>query len=312
VGFDIDRVVIVNQKDTRFQSESSLPATEGSAFREACNRCNPIYGLNIANAADCSAKDNGAATVPGNNTDWGDPRQNMLFSGYQPIRDAKEAVKNFIRELKPQFDQVGIVSYSGSSTVPDDGRVELRCRRFLSADQCFQGTNPISYTEVLNKVEILPPNGGTNMAGGMLKGLEMLGISTGGAIDNLCNTAQPLTSHCSRGGSARRIMIVMTDGVANVSPNNTCKVQSLWPPTSGAHTGEDNAKDCVMYYADIAAKNNVTIYTIGLGNGTDTKLLEAVAKMPGSDGEYYAAANSAQLTDIFQTILKSVSVRLIQ
>jgi hypothetical protein len=34
--------------------------------------------------------------------------------------------------------------------------------------------------------------------------------------------------------------------------------------------------------------------------------------MPGSDGEYYAAANSAQLTDIFQTILKSVSVRLIQ
>ncbi len=321
VAYDIDQIVIGNQNDDDFSSNldagaTNLQATPGSAFRQACNRCNPIYGLQV-NPSDCTADND---SFPGITVavDNGDPLQNRLYGGYQPIRDAKEAVKRFIGQLNPQFDQVGVASYS--TNTPSSGRVELRCRRYLSAAQCFQGTSPISYTEVLDTLEILPPDGSTNMAGGMLKGLEMLGVdadSTG--LDNSCSTS---TAHCSRGGSARRVMIVMSDGVANKNPRNqgissvNCYAVDLYQPnlgddSSGADS-EDRAKDCALHYATIAANNNVTIYTIGLGNGVDTNLMETIATLPGSDGEYFSAASSAQLDGIFDTILKSVSVRLIQ
>ena len=80
----------------------------------------------------------------------------------------------------------------------------------------------------------------------------------------------------------------------------------LWPPTNytGSNT-EEAAKDCVMYYGQIAANNNVTIYTIGLGNGVDTELMEAIAVLPGSDGQYFSAASTAQLDGVFEFILES-------
>lgn len=322
VGFDIDQIVIGNQNQTIFTSDYNngaptvAPATSGSAFRQACNRCNPIYGL-LVDQVDCvSPVDNGASTVSQNQTDLAHPDFNVLFSGYEPVRGSKEAVKRFIRKLNPQFDQVGLAAYS--TNTPSAGRVELRCRRYLSAADCFQGTNPISYTEVLNTLEILPPWGSTNMAEGMLRGLEMLGIDAnnlGAGFDNSCTDA---TDHCSRGGSARRVMIVMTDGVANKNPwddtgvaNQNCRATDLYQPNVGV-TDEDRAKDCAMFYAQIAGQNNVTIYTIGLGNGVDQAFLEAIATVQGSNGQYFGAFSTAQLDGIFDTILKSVSVRLIQ
>ncbi|MFC1976261.1 hypothetical protein ACFLXQ_07670 [Chloroflexota bacterium] len=244
------------------------------------------------------------------------PPNNPLYSGYQPLRAAKEAVKSFIRQLDPQFDQVGLVSYS--TDMPAAGRVELRCKRFRTANDCFMGTNPISYTDVLETLETLPPWGSTNMAGGMLRGLEALGIDADGAagFDNSCGTA---TDHCSRGGAARRVMVVMSDGIANKDPGGLCDNAAnagLWPPTnhmtSGTGWEEAQATDCVMYYGQIAANNNVTIYTIGLGNGVDVDLMTAVAELPGSNGEYFAAVSPAQLNGIFSAILQSVSVRLIE
>ncbi len=330
VGFDIDQIVIGNQNNTAFAGTSTdynngvanREATRGSAFRQACNRCNPMYGLLINNPDDCTVLDNGANRVSAAGTDLADPTTNPLFSGYQPIRGAKEAVKRFIERLNPQFDQVGITAYS--STAPNDARVELRCKKYLSADQCFRSTGAISYTEVLNKLEILPPWGSTNMAEGMLRGLEMLGLNVDNkaSFDNACSSASPLSSHCGRGGSARRIMIVMTDGVANKNPRNSgassvnCYAVDLYQPNLGDDSrganSEDRAKDCSMYYAKKGGEANVTIYTIGLGNGVDEQFLDAIAKVDGSDGQYFPAASPAQLDGIFDAILKSVSVRLIQ
>jgi hypothetical protein len=299
VGFDIDRVVIGNQKDTTFLSAPSLPATAGSAFREACNRCNPIYGLRIASPENCTVNDNGAATVPGDNTDWGDPRQNMLFSGYQPLRSTKEAYKHFIQRLNPAIDQVGLVGFGAS--VPAEARVELRCLRY-HGEACTQGSSPITYTEVLNRLEILPPNGSTNLAGGMQMGLEMLGVDTAGTgtLDNSCNSP---TAHCSRGNAARRVLIIFTDGIPNMSPNNICKVPSLWPPLSGTHTGEDSAKDCVIYYGQIAARHGVAMYPIALGRAADMALLQGLADLPGNTGQFYATYNGAQLAEALDVIL---------
>lgn len=329
-GFDIDQIVIGNRNSTAFtsnygsgtpaQAQANAYATPGSAFRQACNRCNPIYGLEVSQA-DCQKDNDWVTDVPATGTlDRADPAVSPLYRGYQPIRDAKEAVKRFIRQLNPQFDQVGFVAYNHK--IPDKpgstqvNPIELRCRRRYSAAQCFQGTTPISFTEVLNVVEVVPPSGATNIAAGILKGLEMLGINADnkGSFDNSCSTD---TAHCSRGGSARRVMIVMTDGVANQNPydnnisNVNCYAQDLYQPNVGS-TSIDRAKDCVIYYGQIAANNNVTIYTIGLGNGVDTQMMEALATLPGSDGQFFAAASSAQLDEIFDTILKSISVRLIQ
>lgn len=325
-GYDIDQIVIGNANDTGFTSSygtgvpARVQATPGSAFRQACNRCNGMYGLTV-DMADCqSPSDNGwydslLFTQGQVGQDLTNPDINKLFSGYQPLRGAKEAVKRFITKLNPQFDQVGVATYStGTLGVIDGGRMELRCRRYYNADTCFQGTNPISFTEVLGVVERVPPNGSTNIARGIVRGLEMLGVNadnlsaTAWATANDCNSS---SDHCSRGGSARRILIVMTDGVANVTHNSTCDDVDLYTP-NGPNSDENRAQDCAMFYAQMAAQNNITIYTIGLGNGVDTRFLETIAKLPGSDGEYFAAVSPAQLNDIFDTILNSISVRLIQ
>jgi Flp pilus assembly protein TadG len=336
VGYDIDQIVIENDDSTAFTSNyngggTTLQATRGSAFRLACNRCNPIYGLTITQTTDCDPpSDNGAYDpfIFVNGNDLSDPAVNPLYSGYQPIRNAKEAVKHFIERLQPQFDQAGIVSYS--TDTPAEGRMELRCLKRYSAQQCFQSTNPISYTEVLRTVEMLPPDGSTNMAQGMLRGLEMLGINANNvniATWNASNDCSTATDHCGRGGSARRVMIIMSDGVANRNPWDTweggqrvaaqnCHANNLYLPdigdTSQGANSEDWAKDCVRYYAQIAADNNVTMYTIGLGNGVDDTLMTTVAELPGSNGEFFKAVSSAELDGIFSTILESITVRLIE
>lgn len=97
----------------------------------------------------------------------------------------------------------------------------------------------------------------------------------------------------------------MTDGVANVYHNSTCYAEDLYQPNDGSQE-ENRAKDCAMFYGRIAAQNNVTMYTIGLGNAIDAQFLETLATLPGSGGQYYAAASTAQLDDIFDAILQEL------
>ncbi len=316
-GYDIDQIVIGNANDTGFTSNYSdgsaarVQATAGSAFRQTCNRCNPIYGLTVDQADCLPPLNNGWSAVGADNTNL--LLADYLFSGYQPIRATKEAVKHFIQKLEPEFDQVGLVGYS--TDAPAEARVELRCQRFYPADQCFSGTDPISYTEVLDMVERVPSNGSTNIGEGILRGLEMLGINAinvEASIWTEANDCDTTTDHCNRGESARRIIIVMTDGVANLNPYDNSNLgpncwadTSLYLPDEGS-TYEIRGKDCSIYYGQIAVQNNVDIYTIGLGNGTDAQFLETLASIPGSGGQFYAAASTAQLDDIFDAILQEL------
>ncbi len=325
-GYDIDQIVISNQgtiadgrlltnneynngSPAQYNDGISRTATPGSAFRMACNRCNPIYGLLINNPADC---ENDAATVPTTNYDLAAPTNNPLFEGYQPLRGAKEAVKSLIGKVNPEFDQLGLASFGTQTT--DAGRVELRCLRDLG-NICFQGASPISYTDVLNRLEIVPPyGGGTNTAGGMLRGLEMLGVNADGLApvtpvskgssnrwDNDCDQAYPLTSHCARAEPTRRIMILITDGIPNANPFDQ-GMSAVDCRNEGVYT--DNHKDCMMHYARIAQQNNVEIYTIGLGYGTDPNLLQQVASYMGITGQYFTVTSPAQLDSVWDVILQ--------
>ena len=316
-GFDIDQIVIGNTTDTSgFTSNyaggvASETATPGSAFGEACNRCNPIYGQNVAQAVHClPPHDNGAniVAIDGYDTVSQDP----FFGGYQPIRDTKEAVKRFIDQLQPQVDQVGLVAYN-HNTASARSR-DLNCLR-SNPSTCAKGAS-IGYTNVLELVEVLPAEGGTNIAQGMRDGLYILGIDADNRGDGTRpGTLPPVPGNCggiscSRGSSAKRLMIVLTDGVANADPNGACDDDSnLYLPNTGT-SSIDQARDCVVYYAQKAAGANVTIYTIGLGNGSDVALMERTAEI--GRGQFFAAASPSRLDEIFDAILSTSAVRLIE
>ena len=200
---------------------------------------------------------------------------------------------------------------SYSTGTPVQGQVELRCLRYNTADDCFLGANPISYTQILKVVEKLPPNGSTNMAQGMLRGLEALGINANNQA-NFNNNCSNATDHCGRGGAAKRVMILMTDGVANVNPWGTgvatqnCYASDLYQPNIGddfqGEYSQDRAKDCAIFYAQKAADANVTIYAVGLGNGVDVDFMQAIANY-GMNSQYFAAASPAYLDAVFEAIL---------
>ena len=109
---------------------------------------------------------------------------------------------------------------------------------------------------------------------------------------------------CARGAAAQRVMIVMTDGVANRYPSGTgCEADpTLFQPDLALPDGDtiNRARDCAIYYAQKAANENIIIYTIGLGNGVDVQLMEQVAEI--GRGQYFAAQTPARLDEIFDVI----------
>jgi Mg-chelatase subunit ChlD len=114
-----------------------------------------------------------------------------------------------------------------------------------------------------------------------------------------------LTTACGRGGAAKRIMILLTDGSPNANPGGVCDDDpTLW------RYNNDPSYDCVVYYALKARTAGVTIYTIGLGNGVNPDLLERVAEETG--GAYYFAPSPRDLDSIYQQILSNIYVRLIK
>jgi hypothetical protein len=190
-------------------------ATPGSATREACNICNPVFGQEVQ-PAQCGCMMGSGDTAVANATDY--PAggsgfgctavvtttdhliESDLFHDIDPLRSAKEALKKFAIRLDPKFDQIGFVPFSASvynivdevdsnSTGDDeDGTVirsELQCLRWAAKNHpdkqraCYDAAtvaNPISYTTVIRVVERVENWNFTNIGQGMREGLEELGI----------------------------------------------------------------------------------------------------------------------------------------
>nr|HMQ56230.1 vWA domain-containing protein [Anaerolineae bacterium] len=309
-------------------------ATQGAVTREGCNVCNPIFGQTVV-PSQCSCKLTHTDTASGQfgAGGGGDNCTNVitttvqtdsdLFHDIDPLRSAKEAVKNFAARLDPKFDQIGFVSFTDN--VRDEWRAELQCIRWATKNDpdgvkgCYDPTStPISYTTVIREVEDTDNTSSTNIAEGMREGLEELGIGDG-VNSHDCATGIDDGSVCDRRGAARRILILMTDGSPNA--NDNCSAPGLADLWQGNPGSGDKDYTCAMYYARIAANNNVTVYTIGIGSGVNRDLMTAMAT--GTDpttgieyftergGKYYPAANPSQLDAIFQQILSNVFVRII-
>jgi Flp pilus assembly protein TadG len=360
-AFMVDKIVFTNNSSGSVGSTSppsvsvftdnsgrGMDATQGSATREACNICSPNYGQLVA-PSQCSCKKNpGDTTVgvfPGGGTGAGctlvltntNQLSTDLFGDQAPLRNAQEAVKNFAMRLDPKFDQIGFVTFSTNAGTTYDKRVKLQCLRWATnhggasgVAKCYEpSTSPISYTRVLLGLETQDNNGSTNIAEGLMEGLEELGISIptyNEGVDSTCtkgDVTAPATSNdkhsCDRRGAARKVLVLMTDGSPNENPG--CPSSFEWNGTEGAGV---NDYDCAMWYALQAYNNNVTVYTIGIGAGANRDLLTAIAtgKDPtkgdiyfsdgtGRGGAYYNAATPADLDAIFTKILSNVFVRII-
>jgi uncharacterized repeat protein (TIGR01451 family) len=317
------------------------PASLGSATREACNACNPAYGY-VVNPNECTCRRRGNETGYGTGqycTVMLSPppftSANMLqaqletglYSGLQPLRSAQEAVKTFASRLDPQFDQLGLVPFTGgadNTSAQGDAsrRSKLQClswatKRFGNTGRCYDPSfgPPITYTNILSAVEKQWPQSSTNIAGGIKEGLEELGIP-GFATNSNCSATINDGSACDRQGAVRRILILMTDGPPNENPG-TCAPDGIRPDLwEGLIGTEDPDFECPAYFASIAAANNVTIYTIGIGPGPNGDLLTELATGidPRGDqpdvqmfnaqcGQYFSATKPTDLEGIFEAIL---------
>jgi hypothetical protein len=281
-AFRLDKIVITNAPDLRASRElcnrtdcsnedddRSDPATAGRSGW-ACWACNPLFGP-PADGSECRA-------IWDNNPIY-QSMYDAMFDDKQPIRAAKEAIKLFLEppqelenRLEPQFDQVGLVSYSSGSTIDS----ELECLVRL-------GSACMGFDVVADAVEELNSSGNTN---------------TGAAVEDAIDVLSRGGGHLARAGT-RKFMILMTDGVPTANPGDC---PDLWPD------GGDNY-DCVIHYARQAAQNGIMIYTIGLGDTVDEPFLTAVADE--TDGTYFPAPDKDDLDEIFMQILSRIYIRLV-
>jgi len=107
---------------------------------------------------------------------------------------------------------------------------------------------------------------------------------------------EELLSEHARSGAAK-VMILLTDGIANTSPDGS------------------DAKTYARYEAELASDSNITIYTVGVGSGADMNLMDEIAEI-GHGTSFYATGSveeyAAELREIFRTLGGKRPVRLIQ
>ncbi len=270
-GFDIDRIIVTSD-DTSY----NLPLRDSPANNArtgwACERCDPRFaglpgGLLQSDGwwlPDCSVSDQSD-----------DP----IYDGEMPIQPALGAATRFVSQIDCSRDQIGYVSYSANSSI----RNELECLLRLGPGGC---TADVISATVTSEVYTTTAGGSTNMAAGVIDGINVLSAESG-------HYGRPEAAHT---------MILMTDGVVNVIPNDYCDDDpSLWPPTSWSDSQEDRAKDCVIYYALQARANGIVIHTISLGYSADMEIMQAVADLTG--GTHYWAPTPDHLDDIFEEFL---------
>jgi hypothetical protein len=309
-GYEVDKIVLTNDSNAVLNTSTTndvlkanngrgRPATPGSARggapaeqAGACDPCNPIYGLTVG-PADCTTPYYPVPTTT-------DRLADDLFGDREPLRGSQEAAKRLTAMMNPERDQVGFVGFNGNV----NQQAELAClrRQTVLGDPaaCYSDASPISYTNILQTIELQVANDGTSIADGLRNGLEVLGYNVDhrSGVDNLCDGSS--NSACGRGFGARPVLILETDGLPNANPGGACDDDpNLWPYNS------DPDFDCVMYYAQKAHDYGVIIYAIGLGNGVIPELLKAVADETG--GVYYWASSPKDLDVIYDAILSSAA-----
>ncbi len=138
-------------------------------------------------------------------------------------------------------------------------------------------------------------------------------------------TAQQHLSPTSEGGSGRKnankVVVLMTDGVANqyVSSGSTISSYMSNNPSSNFY-GSNNNLDAPLMQADLMRVGNTLMFPVGLGLGTDYNFMDRMARINDNADDNgqspRGSGNPAQyeqrLKDIFTQIIITPKVRLVQ
>jgi len=172
----------------------------------------------------------------------------------QPLTDAKAAAVSFV-EKAHKDDQVGVVSFASAASFPPDA---LLSRAFTEVKDIIRG------------ISILPIGSQNTNIG---DGLKV-------AIDELETSRHK--------GAAKRVIILLTDGDANLPINDN---DDAYPEKYAASM------------ADRARKAGIDLYTIGLGNSVNQAFLRSIAT---KSSYFYSALSSKDLEGIYGEISSAI------
>jgi len=182
----------------------------------------------------------------------------------QPMQSIKDATR-FMMELLTEaesFDQISLETYSTSGT--------------HKADLTH------NFMDVIETLDELVPSGSTNMGAGMERGIE------------------ELLSHRSR-GLARKVMLLITDGEANIARNGSSSVSG--------------GKQYALEEAQRAADLGIQIIAISVGQGADQNIMAQIAQI-GKGVHFHSEGTieqySAELLQIFAAVGGRRTVELLE
>jgi len=197
-------------------------------------------------------------------------------------------------------------NYSYQSSLPGNYGPNLFCPQTVLPMVAEEST-------VLSKINSLTAGGSTLIDIGMAWGQRMLSPRWtglwGGEMNSTGNAnfpALPLPYHTAL---MQKVLILMTDGMNQLDPNNFTAYQYLDNGVLGTtnYATANSTLDSRTLSICTALKNNgVIIYTIGFGTQSDvnTSLLTSCAT---DAGHFFLAPTNAQLTAAFQTIGNSLA-----
>lgn len=181
----------------------------------------------------------------------------------QPMTDAKNAAISFVDGLGDK-DKVGVVSFATDAKNPIDSLLS---------------SNFEEVKDSIQKINI--ENGATQFTN---------------IYDALRFSRQELLSDRARGGEVSKVLILLTDGVAN-NPRN---------PDGGTEEEDIKyAENLAGEEASIAKREGINIFTIGLGNQINESFLTRLASV--ADNYYYAPT-----TENLDVIYKNISSNICQ
>lgn len=178
----------------------------------------------------------------------------------QPLRAVKDAVQTMIDTIisLESLDQVSLEIFASTSK----HEVNLTDNLQLVADTLY-GRQSGHYDRC------------TNIGGGLFRAYA------------------ELTSERAR-GSTRKVVVLMSDGVANVDEN-------------GNYLGDGAAaaRTYALDMAQMAADEDFRIYTVSVGYNVDRDLLQEIATIGGGQ-EFYAVGNPEEYTEQLEVIFRTL------
>jgi len=192
---------------------------------------------------------------------------------HQPFDAAIDAAKYFTTLFDEQYDKIGAVRFSTTAAISQN----------LTSD----------FSTVRGSLDaILWPAGATNIAHGLAVGRQVL-------------------DGPGKRANAVRVLVLLTDGVANIYCGSATYNPSAYDSTScSTGSGVSQAEEHARQEAQRARNGDIIIFTIGLGNDLNTTFLQDIATIGG--GKFYHAPTTAELDEAFQAVAEQTHIALVR